>query len=176
MIRRLIEKHAKDLELPPEICPEAVLWAVYHCERYTKTNKVPRFEAAYAPGGVSYESSSSVRQEFEKWGSWAACSYSNFQILYITAVELGYEGPPLALDRDSIALPYVVKYINKRVAGIDVLTPLMIADAYNSGTSRDSKRPLKYMRKFRRAYEQALKEYSQCSESTNREEDSSTGA
>ncbi len=153
MIASLIKKHAKDLHVSPGLDPEAILWAVYRCEKYDKHNHVPRYEKAYAPGGYYYEKSQMVRDEYEKWGNWAACSYSNFQILYITARELGYDGPPLALDKDSVALPFVVKLLN-RIISRGASTPEEIADAYNSGTHKDKIVPEKYIRKFKKFYEE----------------------
>jgi len=158
VIARRIKENTNKLLVPDGIDPEALLWAVYYCERYTKYNKEPRFEAAYAPGGLYYKNSEHVRREYEEWGSQACCSYSNFQILYITAVELGYTGPPLGLDADRIALPYVVKYINDRCfAKPGQETVEHVADAYNSGNHLDRFKPLKYIARFRRFYDRELK-------------------
>ena len=157
MIARIIKEHAPYLEAPEGLNKEAILWAVYGCEHYTKKFFFPRFEPAYAPGGLYYKNSEMVREQYAKWGRTAACSYSNFQILYITAVELGYTGPPLGLDRDSLAIPYVVKYINQRIfAKPGRETVEQVADGYNSGTHLDRLKPEKYMARFRRFYDQAI--------------------
>ena len=153
MIAQLIRQHAPLLKIPLD--PEAILWAIYKCERYTKNNRNPRFEVAYAPGGRYYEVEH-VKQAFDKWGNWAACSYSNFQILFIVALELGYTGPPLALDKDEVALPLVTKYVNNRILKKGADTVESVADAYNSGTHRDKNVPWKYIRKFRKHYDRAL--------------------
>lgn len=134
---------------------EAILWAVYFCEKYTKGNRKPRFEASYAPGGYFYEQSPTVQQEHKLWGDYAACSYSNFQILYITAQELGYQGPPLGLDRDSVAIRFVVEYLNRRAFARGAKTVEQVADAYNSGSFRDEFQPVAYIQKFVRQYEKA---------------------
>jgi len=157
MIKQLIETWAPHLHAPKELSPQCILWALYHCEKYNSRNRVPRFEKAYAPGGHYYNASEEVVCEYVKWGDSAACSYSNFQILYITAHELGYDGPPLALDRDSVALPYVTLLLNIRILKKGAKTPEEIADAYNSGSFRDSNKPEAYMAKFRRRYDQCLK-------------------
>jgi len=136
--------------------PEAVLWAVYHCERYDKHNRVPRFEKAFAPGGFYYKSDPNVRLLHARWGDYAACSFSNFQILFVTACELGFDGPPLALDHDSVALPWVVKYLNVRGFDKGVKSVEAIADAYNSGTHLDDDVPQRYVRKFVRMYDKNL--------------------
>jgi len=132
-ISQLITKHAPSLApLPSTLNAEAVLWAVYHCEKYTPAYPNPRFEPSYAPGGYYHDTSQRVRDAYAEYGRDAACSYSNFQILYIVALELGYAGPPRALDKDSFALPFVVKYINGRCLERGADTPEEVADAYNS--------------------------------------------
>jgi len=171
VIARLIKENAQKLYVPEGLCAEAILWAVYRCEKYAKHSHVPRFEKAYTPGGYYYERSEMVRQEYERWGSWAACSYSNFQILYITARELGYDGPPLALDKDSVALPFVVKLL-RRIISRGAVTPEEIADAYNSGTHKDKHVPEKYIKKFVRFYE----EYACIPETKEKEETSTSPA
>ncbi len=155
MIKKLIFEYAPLIK--ETVDTEALLWAVYECEKYTRQYRTPRFEPAYAPGGLYFRSSSMVRQEYARWGSSAACSYSNFQIMFIVARELGYDAPPLALDKDSVALPYVVRYINVRIlATPGVETVENIADAYNSGTYRDANVPERYINKFVRKYKQHL--------------------
>jgi len=156
-ISALIKKFAPGLKpMPPTLNPEALLWAVYHSERYTQSNPNPRFEPAYAPGGYYYETSAHVRDAYDEYGRDAACSYSNFQILYIAALELGYIGPPLSLDKDSFALPFVIRYINRRVLERGADTPEEVADAYNSGSFTDTHKPEAYMRRFRYFYDRAL--------------------
>jgi len=157
VIKHLIEEWAQHLKVPEGLKPQCILWALYHCEKYNSRNRVPRFEKAYAPSGYYYTRSPEVRKEYEIWGRDAACSYSNFQILYITACELGYDGPPLALDRDSIAIPFVTWLLNIRIFKKGAKTPEEVADAYNSGSYKDAIEPLAYEAKFRRRYDQCLK-------------------
>jgi len=156
MIKGLIEEWAQHLKTPESLEPKCLLWALYFCEKYNSQNRVPRFEKAYAPGGYYYERSLEVRKEYNTWGRDAACSYSNFQILYNTARELGYDGPPLPLDRDSIALPYVVWYLNIRIFKKGATTPGEVADAYNSGSYQDANKPEAYIKKFIRNYNKCL--------------------
>lgn len=176
MIARLIKEFASQLQpMPSSLNPEALLWAVYNCEKYNASNVEPRFEPAYAPGGIYYDMTEHVREAWEKFGPDAACSYSNFQILYITAYELGYDGPPKSLDKDSFALPYVVLYINHRILEKGATTPEEVADAYNSGSFKDSSKPEGYMKRFRYFYDRALKRMETCpAESTSKPADSST--
>lgn len=158
MIVKLVKQHAPTLEpMPPTIDGEASLWGIYHCEKYDQYNTEPRFEAAYAPGGYYYEHSIEVRARWTQWGRDSACSYSNFQILYNTACELGYIGPPKALDKDGLALPYVCLYIRRRIIDRGATKPEQIADAYNSGSFSDQHIPGAYIRKFMKYYERALR-------------------
>ena len=174
MIKRLIDEYAPLLETPEGICAPAILWAIYECERYPKHQRFPRFERAYAPGGYYYETSPLVRKLYKKWGAWTACSYSDFQILFVTAVELGYEGPPLPLDCNSVAIPYVVKYVNHRIFERGATTPEEVADAYNSGNHTDPNVPHKYIRKFRRSYDFWSKKL--CADSTKGQDESTSGS
>jgi hypothetical protein len=175
MIEKLVKDAAKTLRVPPTLNPEAILWAIYNCEKYSPGNTVPRYEEIYAPGGYYYEHSAHVREAYDKWGRPAACSYSNFQIMYIAALELGYTGPPLALDEDSIALPYVIKYIQNRVLDTGATTPAEVADAYNSGSFKDSLKPLGYIKRFQYFYDRALRRMETWpKDSTNSPVDTST--
>lgn len=158
MIKKRIEEHAPELQVPEGLDAESILWAIYRMEKYDKHNRVPRFEPAYAPGGIYYESSDAVKALHSTWGNWAACSYSNFQIMFVTAVELSYTGPPLALDKDKVALPFVVKYVNERIFERGAKTIEEVADAYNSGTHRDTNKPIRYINKFVRKYKKALRD------------------
>jgi len=155
MIKNLIARWAPKLNVPSDIDAPSLLWAVYFSEKYNKKNRVPRFEPAYAPGGYYYDHSSEVRREYEMWEESACCSYSNFQILYIVARELGYQGPPLGLDRDSVAIEFVVKYINQRIFGRGAKTVEQVADGYNSGSFKDGYQPVKYIQKFLKHYQDA---------------------
>lgn len=154
MIKKLIEEYAPTVEAPEGIDREALLWAIYDCERYTKGNRTPRYEPSYGPGGFYYKISKAVRDEYKEWGPSACCSYSDFQLMYIVAVELGYKGVPLALDRNVVALPFVVKYLNRRVFSFPGNeTVEQVADAYNSGSFRDPLRPERYIAKFVKRYD-----------------------
>jgi hypothetical protein len=173
MIRKLIRTHAPDLEpMPLTIQGEPCLWGLYHCEKYDQDNKIPRYEPAYAPGGYFYLHSPDVQARWAVWGRDSACSYSNFQILYNTACELGYQGPPLALDTDALAILYVVKYIRTRIIQQGATKPEQVADAYNSGSFKDQYVPNAYIRKFMKYYDRAVRR--QCPPVTTKNLDAST--
>jgi len=158
MIEKLIKQYAPSIEhLPSTLDAEAILWGLYHCEKYDEYNKDPRFEKSYAPAGYYFEHSEEVRNNWFIWGREAACSFSNFQILFATAKELGYAGPPAALDSDAVSLPFVCKYVHRRIIDKGATLPEQVADAYNSGSFQDAIVPADYIKKFIKYYERALR-------------------
>lgn len=74
--------------------------------------------------------------------------------MFVTAVELGFNGSPLDLWKDEIAIKWVIKLINERIIGRGAKTLEEIADAYNSGNFRDSIVPEKYIADLKRHYEE----------------------
>ena len=76
---------------------------------------IPRFESAYSIGGYYCRRAKHVRELWRKWGDWASCSYSPWQILYVVANELGYEGSPEYLRDPATAGKFVVLYLNRRI-------------------------------------------------------------
>ena len=148
----LIEEAAPSLEpMPPSIEGAATLWGLFNCERYSEANPFPRFEPAYAPGGYFYEHSPDVQARWAEYDRASACSYSNWQILFNTACELGYTGDPYALDDDKTALPFVVAYIKRRAIGAGATMPEQVARAYNSGSINGHAVP-GYVDKFMASY------------------------
>jgi len=137
---------------PPAIDGAACLWGLFNCERYTADNPDPRIEPSYAPGGYYYDHSPDVRERWAQYDHDSACSYSNWQILFNTACELGYEGAPQDLDEDDIALPFVVQYIQRRALNAGAIQPEQIARCYNSGSINGQPVP-GYVDKFMAAYE-----------------------
>jgi hypothetical protein len=63
--------------------------------------------------------------------------------MYPTAYELGFNASPWTLWDDIVAVPWIVKYINVRARGAQTVE--QIADAYNSGSFRDSFKPAHYI-------------------------------
>jgi len=107
-------------------------------------NNVPRYEPAYGPGGI-YFKANHVKNLYEKYGKDACCSYSSFQIMFITAFELGYRESPKALANDSIAIHWAIKYIQNRILKFNPLNLEQIFDAYNSGNFKDKNIPKEYI-------------------------------
>jgi len=137
---------------PNGVC---LLYALFMNERYNTHNAVPRYEKGYGPGGRYFN-----QALWDKWSEDSAKSFSNWQIMYLVAVELGYQGPPNLLDIDGVAVEWVVRLIKKRLARLsrkdDGLATLEeILDAYNTGNPRDANIPHKYIERGIEHYAQA---------------------
>lgn len=108
---------------------------------------IPKHEKAYDWGGTYFN-----RALWSKWGSWAACSYSSFQIMFPAAVELGFSGSPMDLWDDEIAIHWVIDFIQKRILDKGASTLEQFADAYNSGSCKDAFVPTEYITRFVASY------------------------
>jgi len=152
-LKRLIKDWAPKLIPTEGINPVKLLCAILHNESSYGKDCSARFEKAYGPGGRYYRKSYFVREKYEKYKDAACCSYGPFQILYITACELGFKDNPQQLSEAKLSIPYVVEYLNRRILrkpGNE--TVRQIADAYNSGSFEDLFIPEKYMDDFEEAY------------------------
>lgn len=134
--------------------PYGILKALATVESSFGTNNVPRFEKAYSPMGIYYNSEQ--KERYAKWGAAACCSYSSFQIMYTTACELGFDSQPWSrnpsiLSNDEVAIFYVIEYIKKRVISRGAQTVEQLFDIYNSG-SLDKNIPADYIRVAMQAY------------------------
>jgi hypothetical protein len=119
------------------------LAAISLCESSGGVHRVPRFEKGYAPGGAYYNSNL-----YNKWGAWACCSYSSFQIMFATATELGYDSNPVELHlKDEVAIVWVKKYFEKRCFSktTKFITIGNAGDAYNTGSFFSGVPPAKYI-------------------------------
>lgn len=131
---------------PIVVDPVRFLAAISMNESTGGIHRVPRYESGYGPGGIYYN-----KENYAKWGAWACCSYSSFQIMYPTAVELGFTGNPVELQlKDEIAIVWVKKYFDRRVFAKTqkFITMGNAADAYNSGSFLDNNIPQKYIANF----------------------------
>ena len=134
----------------------ALLYALYLNERYARHNEVPRFERGYAPGGRYCN-----RRLWEQYGRASACSYSNWQLMFPVACELGYAGTPEQLDDDATAIEWVVRLLRTRLVRLSrkddggaALDELL--DAYNSGNPHDANVPAHYIAQGAEHYADAL--------------------
>jgi hypothetical protein len=115
------------------------------------SNNVPRYEPSYGPGGPYYNVTH-VQRLYSKYGKDSCCSYSSFQIMFITAWELGYKGTPDKLAQDDIAIEFVIKMINQRIMKYGPINLDKIFDAYNSGSFKDKYIPREYISEAKHYY------------------------
>lgn len=147
-LNRIIETHGLVLsKKAPWMYGDVCLAALATIESSYGIHNIPRYEKAYDRGGIYYNAQLGM-----KYGAAAACSYSSWQIMYPTAVELGFTGAPTELNNDCVAIYFVMEYIQKRILdkGCERLQDLF--DAYNSGTFRDRIIPEEYIAKGMDAY------------------------
>jgi len=109
----------------------ALLWALNQQEasgrQFVRARHEPRFYEKYLKANQQYEKAG------DDFGVHAiSSSYGPWQIMYSTAVQMGYEGPPQGLSHAFVSLPYVLKYLrrlHKEFNG-DIKK---IVSAYNAG-------------------------------------------
>lgn len=105
-----------------------------------------RPEAAYAPGGHYYQTAAAVRALWTRWGVLAASSFGSWQVMFVTATELGFTGHPLLLQRDDVTAPLVEHLIRDRFIGREGAKTIRdVLDAYNSGNPTDRIVPTTYI-------------------------------
>lgn len=85
----------------------------------------------------------------------SAASWGPWQMLYHTAVDLGFTGKPADLHKREIAEPFVDKLLNK-IAASGAETVEQFADAWNSGNWRDLIFPREYMAAVEAAYKELV--------------------
>lgn len=132
----------------------AFLWALCGVESDYGSYDVPRFEAAYGPGGLYFKKSRVVRDLYSKYGALASCSYGAGQILYVVAQEMGYSKNPLCLWSASESIPLIVKYLNRLIEK-GARNIIELSHAYNGGPGA-LRRPIEdvivYGKKFTTEY------------------------
>jgi hypothetical protein len=126
---------------------KALLCALAQVESSFGRHNVPRFESHYYRGGHYYRKSQEIRDMVSLYDKDASCSYSSFQIMFPTARELGYRGVPTDLNKDNVAIYWVIKFINIRIMKKEPRKLEDIFDAYNSGNFKDDIIPVDYIKK-----------------------------
>ncbi len=114
---------------------------------------VPVHEDAYDYGGRYWRRAVHLRAIIEKYGAMGACSWSSWQILYVSASEMGFGGAPIDLWDDLTAIPYIVKLLNARVFRRGAKTIEDVGDGWNTGSPNDSIENLDYEKNIRIAYD-----------------------
>lgn len=157
-------------ELVAGVSLSRLLRAIAHVASTGGLNNWPRVEVAYLPKGATFTIQGRVitwtgtafteeasRRYFglpEESRLGSAASWSPWQILYHTAVEQGYDGLPHKLHDPLVAEPLVKKRLTK-IALRGAVKVEHFADAWNSGSFRDSIIPAKYIADVVRAYKES---------------------
>ena len=150
-MKTLIARLAPTLDLGDDSIDNGrLLAAISIVESNGGRNRQPNFEPAFYVGGRywnahlaelvnQWEQASDVKMR--PWcGRAVACSWSPWQILYITAEELGFNGAPWELSHPATGLHYAIRLINKRIVprlvhGDTMDTLAQIAGRYNAGSN-----------------------------------------
>lgn len=128
-----------------------LLWAIAGAESHWGNYLKKRVEHRYAPGGKYYLRSKRIQKAYELYEIDACASVGIWQIMYPTAMELGFEGSPDELHKDiKLNCEYATKYILGRCS--KCTTVQQIADAYNSGNAFDRNIPETYINKVCKYY------------------------
>lgn len=159
-----------DDELVPGVSLARLLNAIARVESSGGINNWPRIEVAYLPKGASFTvqgrvlvgtgtafTAEAARRYFglpEESRLGSAASWSPWQILYHTAVEQGFDGLPHKLHEPLVAEPFVKRRLTK-IAQRGAVKVEHFADAWNSGSFRDSIIPAKYIADVVRAYKES---------------------
>lgn len=147
--------YGKTLTLPVGIDGVALMQAIADVESTYGANAVPRHEKVYDWGGRYCEPI-----QLRMWGSWAACSYGPWQVMWSNIVAAGIPATPMLAHTDaSVTANAAAWLINHRIvpslpAGGDIEQAVRaIGDAYNSGSCKDDNYPSAYMGKLWSAYQ-----------------------
>lgn len=157
----LIAEHHMELRQQEGLSSSAILHALADVESSGGARSLAsKHEPAYCYNGFYYTSpnGADLRRLSQVYGCLAHSSYSSWQILFIVAFEEGFRGDPCSLRDDKVALPVVIRTINRRILDrYPRLTPEGLADAWNSGRPDDANVPEKYIERFLLAYEKWVK-------------------
>ena len=151
-LRAVIQQEAPRLHAPEGIDPARLLAAIAAVESGFDLNAIPNQEPAYDEGGRYWKSSQHVRDLHNTWGSWMACSYGPWQILFVTAWEMGFRGTPGDLWTPSGSIEWVVRAMNARIFDKGAETVEQVADGWNSGSFQDKIWPGGYVKHVADAY------------------------
>lgn len=152
----LIDEHATSLINTGTFNPRVLLHAIAECESGHGDHwEAIRHEQSYCYGSHLYRgpNGADLREQSQQYGCLAHSSFGSFQLMFIAAFEMGYRGDPISLRNDFVGLPYVTKFINRRILSKHPrITVESFADAYNSGRPDDGVVPTEYIEKFTKAY------------------------
>lgn len=146
---------------------DVLLRAIARVETNGGRNNWPRVEVSYIPKGLAFtvqghvltgtgtNVNAVVAPRWAKWGLGTAASWGWWQILYHTAADMGYPGPPHELMDSGTCEPYVVAHLRK-IAMTGATTVRDFADAWNSGSWRDANLVKPYTDAVEAAYKELV--------------------
>lgn len=145
------DNHAGEQQgLSPE--DRKILWALNQQEASGRSEVQSRYEPNFYR--LYLQNNALFKAAEMKYGSKAiSSSYGPWQIMYTTAVEMGYRGDPSALAKASVSLPYVLRYIEKLKRRFDGDIQKVIS-AYNAGPGGVGTNP-KYTSRVMSFYQKA---------------------
>lgn len=151
-------------ELAPGIPLDRMLAALSTVESSSGRNNYPNFEPAFAPAesfviegrvvqGTGRYYREHVVEMWKLYGMASACSFSEWQILAVTAWERGMRGHPARLWAEpDYARLWVWRQLEYLRARFNCATVRDFADAWNSGNPRDANAVPDYVAKVEAAY------------------------
>jgi hypothetical protein len=135
-----------------------LLWALAGTESaFGVQREYVRDEKGYRPGGPYYFRGPHVRDLWKRYGVLASGSYGSFQMLFVTAYELGFRDHPITLQDDPTCAAWASVLIRDRFVqrqGVKTLTDLL--DCYNTGSHRKGIPPKEYLAKALPVYAAGL--------------------
>lgn len=127
-----------------------VLWTISGLESsFGDQALYVRHEPAFMPpGGIYWKRSQTLQRLYYRYGVLAACSYGAFQVMFITAYEMGFNDHPIKLQDHDLCAMMAARLIRRRfIDHQHAKTINAIFDAYNSGNWHDAAQPLAYIHK-----------------------------
>lgn len=131
-----------------------ILWAISGNESsFGQRRLFVRPEPAYMPpGGLYYRRSANIRDLWQRYGVLASSSLGTFQIMFVTAWELGFREHPIRLQDDEVAASWAAKVVDRSIVR-GAATLMEVLDAYNSGWHLDTNIPAAYIERGCAFYE-----------------------
>lgn len=148
----LYSESSQEVERGLTVEDRKILWALNQQEASGRSVVESRFEPDFYK---RYLKDNSLFTAAEiKFGMEAiSSSYGPWQIMYTTAVEMGYRGSPKELAKASVSLPYVLRYIEKLKGYFDGNVQQVLS-AYNAGPGGVGTNPI-YTNKVMSYYQKA---------------------
>lgn len=149
-LKQIIQDHSNFMIRIDGIQNDLFLLALAGIESSFGADNNKRLEKAYLPDG-KYGQTDQVKLLYPQYLEDSACSFSPWQILFITAYSLGYRGAPRDLELAANAIPYVIKFFNHWISeGVNSVDGL--ARSWNGGNPRSKYVPEAYVNRLQSIY------------------------